>query len=420
MARVNLTERRIAALTDPSGKRAELRDALVPSLIVRCAARRKVFALHTRFPGARHPTRRVIGEVGALTIDAAREVARSWLALIRQGRDPSEELRRQREAERAAHAVLFRAVADDYIARRLAGQRRGRAVERIVRRELVAAWGDKPVTAITRRDVLDLVEGIDARGAPVMAAAVFGAARTLFGWARNRALLEHSPCDGVRVSGLVSRTKQPRQRTLSDDEVRAFWRATGELSQPWQQAFRLLLLTGVRRTEALGATWSEFSDLDDPANAVWRIPPARFKSQVEHIVPLSPAALAVVATVPRHQHGPFVFSCTHGRTPALVLHQAKGRLDDLMRRELPALEPWQAHDLRRVLRTALARLGVQDHIAEACLGHARRGLQGVYDKHSYLPETRRALALWAAELNRIVSPQPGATVLPLRGKRGER
>ena len=63
---------------------------------------------------------------------------------------------------------------------------------------------------------------------------------------------------------------------------------------------------------------------------------------------------------------------------------------------------------------------MQDHIAEACLGHARRGLQGVYDKHSYLPETRRALALWAAELNRIVSPQPGATVLPLRGKRGER
>ena len=71
--RVNLTERRVASLRpDPTGKRLELRDALVPSLIVRCAAQRKVFALHTRFPGAKHPTRRVIGEVGTLSIDDAR------------------------------------------------------------------------------------------------------------------------------------------------------------------------------------------------------------------------------------------------------------------------------------------------------------------------------------------------------------
>jgi hypothetical protein len=97
-------------------------------------------------------------------------------------------------------------------------------------------------------------------------------------------------------------------------------------------------------------------------------------------------------------------------------------LDELMRRELPELEPWQTHDLRRVLRTALARLGVQDHVAEQALGHGKRGLvRRTYDTWSYLPEVRRALALWAAEVDRIVSPERGgAAVLPLRGKRGER
>jgi hypothetical protein len=66
--RVNLTERRIAALQpDPEGsRRPELRDAVVPGLVVRCAERRKTFCLHARFPGAKHPTRRAIGEVGAL------------------------------------------------------------------------------------------------------------------------------------------------------------------------------------------------------------------------------------------------------------------------------------------------------------------------------------------------------------------
>ena len=91
MARVNLTETRIRALQpDPTGRqRRELRDALVPGLIVRCAARRKIFALHTRFPGAKAPTRRAIGEVGTLTLSDARSVARQWLELVRRGVDPA-------------------------------------------------------------------------------------------------------------------------------------------------------------------------------------------------------------------------------------------------------------------------------------------------------------------------------------------
>src|SRR5262245_15625198 len=107
--RVTLTEARIRALQpDPTGRRRrELRDAIVPGLIVRCAARRKVFALHTRFPGAAAPTRRAIGEVGTLTLDAARSVARQWLELVRNGVDPAAEAQQRvvaarRDAEQQA------------------------------------------------------------------------------------------------------------------------------------------------------------------------------------------------------------------------------------------------------------------------------------------------------------------------------
>jgi len=114
-----------------------------------------------------------------------------------------------------------------------------------------------------------------------------------------------------------------------------------------------------------------------------------------------------------------------------VLHQAKARLDVLMLRYVRALArlrgedpdavtltPWQIHDLRRVVRTKLAALEVNDTVAEMCLGHGRRGLQRVYDQHKYEPQMRRALALWASELDRIVAPERGgAAVLPLRGKR---
>jgi integrase len=424
VARVNLTEARIRALQpDPTGRqRRELRDALVPGLIVRCAARRKVFALHCRFPGAKAPTRRVIGEVGALTIEQARDIARDWVQQIGRGVDPAAEAqrradaaRRARDAEQQREELSFANVAADYLRRRVAGQRRAAAVARIVNNVLVPAFGDRLITAIARREVVKLVEQIDDRGAPVYAAAAFGTLRSMFNWAINRGSyeLETSPCDRVKVSDLVSRTKQPRQRVLSDAELIAFHKATGRLGYPWQQLFRLLLLTGCRRGEVAGARWSEF----DLSNKLFTVPPARFKSNSTHLVPLSGDAMAVVDGLPHFKHGDCLFSFTFGRTPALVLHDAKQRLDTLMLRYLKAmarhrgddpaavtLPPWVVHDLRRTVRTRLAALEINDSVAEMVIGHGRKGLQRVYDQHSYEPQMRRALAAWAAALRGIVTP----------------
>jgi integrase len=411
--RINLTERRIAALKpDPTGKRrVELRDAMVPSLIVRMAAQRKVYALHARFPGTKHPTRRVIGGVGALTLDAARDLARDWLAQIRKGIDPvaaarqrEADERRRREAARIKDECRFANVAGDYLRRKVAGQRQARAVGRIVRNVLIPAWGDRPIGEITRRDVIELVEAVDGRGAPVYAAAAFGAARTLFGWAINRGIynIQAAPTDHVKVGDLVSRKKQPRQRVLSDDELRCFWKSTARMGYPWREMFRLIALTGVRKSEACGATWREF--VLDPAKPVWTIPRERFKSNATHLVPLSADALAVIADLPRFKHGDHLFSFSYGERPVTVLHQAKERLDALMLRYLRALtrvrggDPatvalaaWQTHDLRRVVRSRLAALNVNDTVAEMVIGHGKRGLQRVYDQHHYEPQMRAAL-----------------------------
>jgi len=282
--------------------------------------------------------------------------------------------------------------------------------------------------------VVRLVEAINDRPAPIYAQLVFSHARSLFNWAINRGIysLEHSPCDRVKVGDLVSRRKQPRQRVLNDDELRAFWKATGRLGYPWRQLFRLILLTGVRKTEAAGARWREFSNLDDSAKAAWQVPPERFKSNATHLVPLSADALAAIAELPRFRHGDHLFSFSYGERPATVLHQAKFRLDVLMLRYLRALtrlrgedpsqvtlKPWQTHDLRRVVRTKLAALEVNDTVAEMCLGHGRRGLQRVYDQHKYEPQMRRALEAWASELSRIVSPprKDERKVVTLHGKR---
>lgn len=431
MTRVNLTEARIKALAD--GR--DLRDAVVPSLIVRSGAKRKVYALHTRFPGAPNPTRRVIAEVGAVTLDGARDTARRWLELIRQGVDPqqeahrrAEEVRRAVELQHSKQQSLFAAVAEDYLRRKVAGQRQARAVGRIVRNVLIPAWGDKSVADITRRDVVRLVEQIDdERGAPMYAQAAFGTARTLFNWVINRQIydLDTSPCDRIRVSELTSRRKQPRQRVLSDDELRAFWKATGRMPYPWQQLLRMILLTGGRKTEVAGARWCEI----DLERRVWTVPPERFKSETSHLVPLTDDLFAMISELPRFKQGDYLFTFSYGRTPALILHQAKLKLDALMLRYLRALArmrdddpsqltlaPWGAHDLRRTMRTRLAGLEVNDTTAEMVIGHAKRGLQRVYDQHSYLPQMKRALEQWAVELKRIVTVPRTNNVVRLRGQ----
>ena len=70
------------------------------------------------------------------------------------------------------------------------------------------------------------------------------------------------------------------------------------------------------------------------------------------------------------------------------------------------LEPWINHDIRRVVRSALPALGVEDHVSELVLGHARKGLAGNYDLFKYAPQIRAALDAWAARLREIITPTP--------------
>ena len=110
---------------------------------------------------------------------------------------------------------------------------------------------------------------------------------------------------------------------LSDPEIAAVWRASGKLREPWRSFYRLLMLTGARKTEVSDARWREF----DLAARLWTVPPERFKSDAAHIVPLSPAAVELLEQIPRGTSGDFVFSTTDGRIPIDGFSKMQGRLD---------------------------------------------------------------------------------------------
>lgn len=223
---------------------AEIRDTEVRGLRLRVSPKGlRTFVLVIRYPGQKHASRRALN---ATELKAARIEAEAWKQLVRRGVDPHEEEKRRQRETLLKRKNTFSAVAEGYIAdihRRK--QRKAAVVEREVRQELTSKWADLLITDITRGDVAALVQAIRDRPAPYYAHNIFGHCRSLFSWAINSDVygLETSPCDRIKPTKLIAE-KKPRQRILSDAELRAFWCATERLGYPLGPLFRMLLLTG--------------------------------------------------------------------------------------------------------------------------------------------------------------------------------
>jgi len=399
-----LTDRALRAMKPaPPGTRKMVWDAAVPSFGVRVTDKGKLTfivmrRLHNKI------VRRMIGQYPIMILAKAREDALEALRDIERGVDPKEKKAAACAAEARRRANSFASVAEEFITRHVAKLRSATEVEASIRKELIGRWGSRPITDISRRDIVAALEEIADSGRLYASHKTFAYMSKLFGWAIGRGIygLESSPCTAIKTSELIGR-KEARQRVLNDSELAAVWRATAGLSYPAGPFVRLLLLTGQRLREVAEMAWSEL-DFD---KALWTIPPERMKGDAAHEVLLPPEAVAILQSLPRWT-GPFVFSTTGGRRPISGFSKMKLRLDAAMKEPIA---PWRFHDARRTMRTGLGALPVPNNVAELCIAHAQPGLHRTYDLHSYRDEKRRAFELWAARLLSIVEPGPLAKIV---------
>jgi integrase len=421
VAKRTLTDRMLRALK-PKRQRYEIMDNVVRGMGIRVSESGvRTFVLITRFPGHRHPTRRALGEYGTVTLEQARIKARHWIELVHRGIDPAAEEERQRLAEQRKRAGTFASVAQDFITEKLSKERQGDDATRTLRR-FIAAWGARPITDIAPLDVLAVIKPV-TKTAPYMAHSMLTTVKRFFEWAIDQHAygLETSPCDRLRPKTIIGERK-PRQRVLSEDEIFALARAASRMSYPYGPLLQMLLLTGQRHSDVAKAPWSEIN-LD---RREWIIAAGRFKSEVQHLVPLSDAVVTLLKEMPRFKSGDYLFTSGGRRTGRGVAGGAKGNLDARMERTLKAmarrrgedpgrvkLTPFVIHDVRRTMRTRLTKLKVLTEVAEAVIGHGKRGLDRHYNLYDYADEKRDALERWAAHVRSIVEPAP-ANVVPLR------
>lgn len=272
-----------------------------------------------------------------------------------------------------------------------------------------SVWGKKLMREITKNDVIELLDGIVDRGAPIMANRTYMAILPLFAWAVRRDIIPASPVIWDKLA------EQSRERALSADEVRLFWRATETLSHPFKPIFRLLLLTGQRRAEVADMTGAEL----DMENSLWTIPGERTKNRREHDVPLSDAAKAILKAVPSVKSERGLVFTTNGKTPPSGFSKAvaavRKKMDELAGETLPA---WSLHDLRRTCATMMNdELDIDPHVVEAVLNHvsgSRAGVAGVYNRARYARQKAAALTAWADHVLSLTGDRKAGNVIPLQ------
>jgi integrase len=399
-----LTVKAIESLK-PGASRREVPDGDVRGLYLQMFRSGKAsWAFRYRFGGR---TRKLtIGASPEIGLKDARDLARAAHLQIASGEDPGAVKQAARTATNAPPARdMVEKVAAQFLARHVKNLAAATRIEvgRIIAKEILPTFRNRRLSEIKRPDVIEWLDGIVDRPAPIAANRALGWLKGLCNFAVERGVVDVSPIAGIKAPA----AETARDRVLSDDELKAVWEAADALEPVYAGFIKLLILTGQRLREVSEMEWKEI-DLDAK---LWTLPSARAKNSIEHSIPLSNQTVEILKALPRIAGSDFVFTI-NGRNPIRGTHLVKRRIDKLG----PPIPPWVLHDIRRTVASGMARLGVNLPVIEKLLNHVSgsfASIVGVYQRHSFADEKRAAMTAWARHVQAIVTGEAAANVVEL-------
>lgn len=285
-------------------------------------------------------------------------------------------------------------------------------ITRVLQKYVYPHWEHRPFREIKKFDVAELLRAIQrdvsaratrgnsskpytgARQADIVLAAI----RKMTIWYAANPLDERDN-DYVSpvVRGMNKDDNAPRKRILSREEIRVIWNASKSKELGVYGAMiRMLLLTAQRREKISTMRYA------DVVNGVWKMPIA--KQEKGHIgqVKLPETALEIIKARKQKPKNPYVFP-GRGSGPFNSWSDGKETLDALVRKELPDIERWTVHDLRRTARTLMSEAKVDVNVAERTMGHKIGGVRGTYDWYAYEPEKSAALESLSTLITEILA-----------------
>ncbi len=393
---MKITIRGVEAIKPPRSGQVDYWDTGLSGFSIRVSAGgRKTWTLMYRHGSRKR--RLKLGNYPAMTLAAARNRANAASRQVADGDDPVG----LKQAE--ARAETFAELADDFLERYAKKRKRSwRSDERTLRRDVLPAIGSRKVRDVERADIRRLLQIITARGATIQANRTHALVSKIFNWAISEDFATVNPARGIARPGI----EQPRDRILTDDEIRAVWKACEQEPLAYGTAVKLRFLTAQRSGEITRMRWQ---DIDGDW---WTIPAEHAKNGLAHRVPLSRQTCAEIDVMgDRSRTVGWVFQSPVRNGPLVSNGQSIARI-----REHSGVA-FVMHDLRRTAASRMTGdLGVNRLTVSKILNHVESGVTSVYDRHSYDAEKRQALDAWGRRLEQIISGESGAdeTVVPLR------
>jgi integrase len=329
-------------------------------------------------------TRRIaLGDVSAVTLEAARRAARQHAASVTQGDNPSV----KRNEKKTAASLIN--VIEAYL-RHARARQRARSYEETERHLLkhaVSLHHDR-ADAVRRSDIASLLDRVSKTSGPFAANRLRAALSALWSWGMRTGLIES---ESNPVTFTLRHPEKARERTLTDDELGAIWAATGR-DGDYARIVRMCMLTGCRREEIGGLRWDEVH-----ADRLL-IGATRMKAGIAHEVPLLPA---IAAALPNREGAEgSVFG--RGGTGFSGWSKSKISLDTKLASAGQTMPHWTLHDLRRTFSTRLHDAGVEPLVVEALLAHKQQGVAAVYNRASFRQAKSAALIRWHSMLMEIL------------------
>jgi integrase len=331
---------------------------------------------------------------------ARREDARAMLA---KDVDPSSAKRAAKRASKLATGNSFKAVACEWIDNqrlRLAPRYRALIHSRL-EADIFPHIGSRPVADIDALELLEAIRKVEKRGVLETARRLRQICGQVFRYAIVTGRAKHDPSADLR--GALRSPGRPRgHKAMPLNEISNFLQTLGSYDGERQTrlALRLMVLTFTRTTELRGAQWSEFENLGG-IEPLWRIPAERTKMRRDHIVPLAPQALSILAElrlISNSFAGTFVFASPsrEGFMSNNTMLYALYRMGYHGRATV--------HGFRATASTALNEMGFRPEVIERQLAHQEQNsVRAAYNRAEYLPERRAMMNHWADHLEEITS-----------------
>ena len=342
-----------------------------------------------------------------LTLAQARERAVETQKEIRSGIDPIEERKREEQVTFRTVDNLF----DDWYQELEKRLKHPRIPKRIFVKEVAPSIGGFAIESVTPMDVRGIIRKVADSGRPSTANDTLMYLKQLFNHAIKLGLVTYNPAAAFTFTD-AGGVEKSRDRALALDEIKNVFKIFRENKDSFTRenylACSLLLVLGVRKTELTEAKWSEF----DLENHRWQLPGERSKSGAELVIPLPPRIVEWLEELKIRACGSdYVFpnrrSSKHPHMGPDTLNRAITKLfgRETGRKQQPEnkmgdIAEFTVHDLRRTCRSLMASAGVPGHVAERCLNHKLKGVEGIYDRYDYFGERREALL----EVEKLVAP----------------